>query len=104
MRGEQIVLPAGTKYYYRYTSEEYASLKSRTDGELDSAGEPKLVSRMGVGWLDQPTVATVLKTRKIEWFGLYTRPRYLLEVFANLEDQCPRVILVSDPRKKLKSS
>jgi len=98
---ETIVIPAGTTYYYTRTKEECEDIRQRdiaTGNNYDSAGEPKIYSRITSSRIQENTFCTIIKNRNIEWDTWFNKPSHLLEVLATING-APRIILVKDPRR-----
>lgn len=93
---DTVVAPKGSTYWYILTPEQVRAMEEHdvaTGNRLDSAGEPRLYSRVSGGRFPADTVVTITKRRGVEWPTWNRKPKYLCEGLATI-DGIPRTILV----------
>lgn len=81
-KGETIVIPKGTYYWWIRSQEELDWLREQDikhGTTLDSAGEPRIYPGMSVGTTMSDVTAVVTRTRNVTWKHWVRRPRGLLE-------------------------
>lgn len=94
-RGDVVVILAGAMCWHFATDAELEERRRKDAAAgrfFDSAGEPLLYSRIRYWTFDVDTVATVVRTRSIEWPHWTKKPTGLIECFATL-DGIPRFFL-----------
>lgn len=87
---EMIVLPKGRKFYWKRSDEELQYIRVNAS-PLDDAGEPRVFSYQGSGFLLEDTVVAITRRRGIEWHGWGRKPPYLVEGIATING-IPRII------------
>ena len=96
-----VTLPAGTKYHWNRSPEEVKDIYSRLP-PLDDAGEPTIVNSTGTSYLNEPTTVTITKTRKIDWYSWFRKPKFLVEGLTTINGN-PKIIMFSLPPTSEKS-
>lgn len=81
-KGETIVIPRGTPYWWPRTADEIEHLRdldAKNGTILDSAGEPKIYAGMNSARVETDVVVVVTRTKNVTWNHWVTRPRNLVE-------------------------
>jgi len=92
---EAVVLPGGTRFYYIKTEDELRAEREAdvaTGQVLDSAGEPRLYSKIASSRFTEDTLATVTRRRGLEWPHWNKKPAHLVEGLATIRD-VPRLVM-----------
>lgn len=98
-KGETIIIPSGTYYWWTRSSEELNALYAKdaaTGNTLDSAGEPRLHSRTGTATTTEDTSAIVVRTRGAPWDHWVRKPKGLIEVLAPIGNSARLVCVRAD--------
>jgi hypothetical protein len=92
---ETILLPKGTRYWYRKKPEELEQERQKNEARgrfFDDAGEPVLYSAIGTNWFQESTLITVIKKRNVEWTHWSPKPKFLAEGLATING-LPKVVM-----------
>lgn len=95
--GDVVLVKARAKYWYNLSDEQLED-RRRSDAAAghfcDSAGEPLLYSRISWQELKATTVATVVRTRGVPWYGWSRKPKGLIECFMDINGIPTKVMVV----------
>lgn len=100
---EIVVCEAGSPFWYIRTQEELDRLVARdreSGNVLDSAGEPRLYSKIGAAKFNDTTLVAITRKRNVPWPHWTRKPKHLMEGLATVSG-APQLVLISasEPRR-----
>lgn len=96
MANETVVARKGSTYYYLLTEAQVKAIREHdvaTGNALDSAGEPRIYSRVSSGCFQSDTPVAITKRRGVQWPTWTNKPKHLCEGVATI-DGSPHVIML----------
>lgn len=94
---ETVVRPAGSKFYFIKSDEDLAAEREadiKVGATLDSAGEPKLYSKVASSSFPEDTLVTITRRRRVPWPHWRMKPTHLVEGLATIRG-VPRLVMFS---------
>lgn len=95
-RGEAVIVPKDTVYWYRRTLEELDAIQQRdaVAGRFtDSAGETIIYSVIGANKTSEDIVGIVTRLKEIEWPTWHKKPKHAIECIVSISG-LPRYVIV----------
>lgn len=95
-RGDAVIVPKDTVYWYRRSLEELDAVQQRDAAAgrfTDSAGETIIYSVIGSGRLSEDLVGIVTRLKDIKWPTWHKKPKHAIECIVTISG-LPRYVIV----------